>query len=138
MDKMLRLLETFKVRGSDGKDYAVRGYEHLVRWDVGAQESWEPTGLAEYKLADGRNVNVDADGGMSVPALGLRLERLADQATASSTGSGGGLVPCDVCLREVPLSEAVVPEAADYVCHFCGLDCFAKWKDRQGIGSTPR
>jgi hypothetical protein len=37
-------------------------------------------------------------------------------------------VACEVCLREVPRSEAVVPEASDYVAYFCGLECFAKWK----------
>jgi hypothetical protein len=37
-------------------------------------------------------------------------------------------VECEVCLREVPRSEAVVPEAADYVAYFCGLECFAQWK----------
>lgn len=38
------------------------------------------------------------------------------------------LVSCDVCRKEVPLSVALVPEAADYVAHFCGLDCYEKWK----------
>jgi len=37
-------------------------------------------------------------------------------------------VACEVCLKEVPKSEATVAEAADYVLYFCGLDCFAKWK----------
>ena len=37
-------------------------------------------------------------------------------------------VSCDMCRKEVPLSEAVIPEAADYVAHFCGLDCYSQWK----------
>ena len=37
-------------------------------------------------------------------------------------------IPCDVCQKEVPLSEAMIPEAADYVAHFCGLECYAQWK----------
>ena len=37
-------------------------------------------------------------------------------------------VQCEVCLKEIPLSEATVPEATDYVVHFCGLECFEKWK----------
>ncbi|NDP37206.1 MAG: DUF3330 domain-containing protein [Rhodoferax sp.] len=41
-------------------------------------------------------------------------------------------VACDICLKEVPLSEAIVPEATDYVAHFCGLDCYDKWKSQQG------
>ena len=38
-------------------------------------------------------------------------------------------VACEVCLREVPRSESLVPEAADYVAYFCGLECFEKWKN---------
>ena len=39
-------------------------------------------------------------------------------------------VQCDVCLKEVPVSEATVPEASDYFVHFCGLECYAKWKEQ--------
>jgi hypothetical protein len=41
------------------------------------------------------------------------------------------LVACDVCLKQVPKSEAVVPEAADYFAHFCGLECYEKWKNQR-------
>jgi hypothetical protein len=37
-------------------------------------------------------------------------------------------VLCAVCEREVPLSEAVVREATDYMAYFCGLDCFERWR----------
>ncbi len=37
-------------------------------------------------------------------------------------------VKCEVCLKEVPLSEATVSEASDYFVNFCGLECFEKWK----------
>jgi hypothetical protein len=40
-------------------------------------------------------------------------------------------IPCEVCLREVPKSEAIVPEATEYFLYFCGLDCYQRWK-RQG------
>lgn len=36
-------------------------------------------------------------------------------------------VSCDVCLKEIPKSEAKVEEAADYVAYFCGLECYDKW-----------
>ncbi len=39
-------------------------------------------------------------------------------------------VACEVCLKEVPKSEATVPEATDYVVYFCGLDCYQKWKSQ--------
>lgn len=38
------------------------------------------------------------------------------------------LIACEVCLKEVPITEATVPEAADYFVHFCGLDCYQKWQ----------
>lgn len=52
------------------------------------------------------------------------------------------LVACDICLKEVPISEATVPEATDYVVHFCGIECYQKWK-QQGepadeSGQAPR
>lgn len=37
-------------------------------------------------------------------------------------------VACAVCLKEVPVTEATVPEALDYVVHFCGLECYELWK----------
>ncbi|MGB4359727.1 MAG: DUF3330 domain-containing protein [Rhodoferax sp.] len=39
-------------------------------------------------------------------------------------------VQCEVCLKEVPLSEATIPEASDYFVHFCGLECYEKWKEQ--------
>lgn len=36
-------------------------------------------------------------------------------------------IECMICLKEVPLSEAKNVEAADYVMHFCGLDCYHQW-----------
>lgn len=39
-------------------------------------------------------------------------------------------IPCDVCHKEIPLSEARRFETEDYVAHFCGLDCYSTWKER--------
>ncbi len=76
MEKMLRRLETFTARGSDGKTYSVEAFEHLARLDVFAdpQGQWEPTGQAEYRLADGRAVEVEKDGSMRVSDTGVTLE----------------------------------------------------------------
>ena len=35
---------------------------------------------------------------------------------------------CTVCGIEVPLDEAVVPEATDQLTYICGLDCYARWR----------
>jgi tetratricopeptide (TPR) repeat protein len=37
-------------------------------------------------------------------------------------------VSCDVCLKTIPVSEARSEETAGNVAHFCGLDCYEKWK----------
>ncbi|SET37655.1 protein of unknown function [Nitrosomonas marina] len=40
------------------------------------------------------------------------------------------MVACEVCLKEIPLSEAKSGEASDYVLHYCSLECYAKWKEQ--------
>ncbi len=39
-------------------------------------------------------------------------------------------VQCQVCEHDVPLSEAVVAEATDYVVYLCGLDCYERWRSQ--------
>lgn len=41
-----------------------------------------------------------------------------------------GMVSCDICCLEVPISSAKTPESVDYVVYFCGLDCYAKWRQQ--------
>ena len=36
-------------------------------------------------------------------------------------------ISCEVCLKEVPRSEAHLQEAEDYVIGFCGLECYEEW-----------
>lgn len=42
-----------------------------------------------------------------------------------------GNVACEVCLKEIPLDEAGIVEANDYVLYFCGLDCYHQWRATQ-------
>ncbi|HHJ19236.1 MAG TPA: DUF3330 domain-containing protein [Gammaproteobacteria bacterium] len=42
-----------------------------------------------------------------------------------------GQVSCEVCLKEIPISEAESDEALGYVVHFCGLECHEKWRTQQ-------
>ena len=82
MDKKLRQLETFVAIGSDGNTYSVHGYEHLGRIEgltAGVPEQWEPLGVAEYKLADGRPLQEREDGSFVVPGKSLELRRDAGQ-----------------------------------------------------------
>ena len=39
-------------------------------------------------------------------------------------------VACAVCMTEIPASVAVSDEGADYVRHFCGEPCFARWREQ--------
>jgi hypothetical protein len=34
-------------------------------------------------------------------------------------------------MKEIPIDEASSFEAVDYVIHFCGLECFDKWKEKK-------
>jgi hypothetical protein len=40
------------------------------------------------------------------------------------------IVACAICLKEIPISAAKNAEATDYVIHFCGLECYGKWKEQ--------
>ncbi|CAN5325875.1 hypothetical protein BH09PSE5_BH09PSE5_06420 [soil metagenome] len=77
MDRKLHLLESFDAQGSDGAVYQVRGYEHLVKDEsfASAEERWEPSGLNEYRLRDGKHVEVKADGSMRIAESGVELTR---------------------------------------------------------------
>jgi len=37
-------------------------------------------------------------------------------------------VNCEVCLKEIPRSEAKSHEAEEYVMWFCGLECYEEWR----------
>ena len=39
---------------------------------------------------------------------------------------------CEVCLKEIPVSEAKSEEAMDYVVYLCGLDCYQQWLRQAG------
>ena len=75
MEHKLHLLESFTARGSDGAAYKVCAFERLVKDEslVDGQEHWEPTGVAEYRLAEGDRVDVRRDGSMRVVRSGVQL-----------------------------------------------------------------
>lgn len=75
MEKKLQLLDSFHARGSDGKDYKVMAYEHLVETapPIDGSEHWESTGQSEYRLADGSLIKVDSDGRLRVKSTGVEL-----------------------------------------------------------------
>lgn len=38
------------------------------------------------------------------------------------------ITSCTQCMKDVPLSATLSEEGADYVHHFCGLDCLETWR----------
>jgi hypothetical protein len=79
MDRKLHLLESFAAEGSDGATYKICVYERMARDAsiVGAEERWEPTGMAEYRTGDGALVDVQADGSMRIAGADVALHVVA-------------------------------------------------------------
>jgi hypothetical protein len=95
MNLRLHLLETFAARGSDGQRYKVRAYERLAPALslTGSGEQWEPTGVAEYHLEDGRLVEVDAAGTMRIHASDVTLEDERGGAKSQSDSGSAAASP---------------------------------------------
>ena len=95
MEMQLHLLETFNASGSDGQRYKVRAYERLVR-DPSlptAPEHWEPTGVTELRLEDGRLIDVDGQGRMRIHGTDIALEDergTKGQGQARAAGQAAG------------------------------------------------
>jgi hypothetical protein len=82
MDLRFQFLESFHAEGPDGHDYKVSAFERLTR-DASSTEAerWEPTGVVEYRLEDGRLVEERKDGSLRVPGTSLELHRVVPTST---------------------------------------------------------
>jgi hypothetical protein len=65
-----------------------------------------------------------ADTGGDIRRLRQSMEGATMNASESTTTS------CCVCCEEIPLDAAFTPEGAEYVEHFCGLECFQRFQAR--------
>jgi hypothetical protein len=79
MELRLQFLESFPVQGSDGGSYKVCAYERMARDQSVADglERWEPTGVLEYRLEDGRLVDARGDDSMRIAGSSVELTRAA-------------------------------------------------------------
>jgi hypothetical protein len=85
MDLRLHQLESFMAQGSDGESYKVCGYE-LLTPDAAlrdGREHWEPTGQVDYRLADGRLVEVHRNGEMRIAGTDVKLVPTKDTGGSS-------------------------------------------------------
>ena len=46
------------------------------------------------------------------------------------------VVACEVCLKQIPKSEAKNAETEDYVLYFCGIECYGEWERTQKQAQT--
>ncbi len=60
-------------------------------------------------------------------SFATNLEGTTMNANAPNTAS---CTTCCVCCKEIPLDAAFTPEGAEYVEHFCGLDCYERFQAR--------
>lgn len=45
-------------------------------------------------------------------------------------------IVCEACLDEMPSNEGMNFETEDYVAHFCGIECYAQWKEQAAKEAT--
>jgi hypothetical protein len=76
MELRLQLLESHHAKGSDGSRYKVCAYDRLVLVP-GTTDDWEPSGQVEYRLEDGRRVDVAKDGTMCIAGTDVALASTA-------------------------------------------------------------
>jgi len=73
------------------------------------------------------------------------MERQPSDSCSSGPGSQssglGSCLACMVCHNEIPVSAATWRESSDYVAHFCGFECYERWRNQESAaddrGPTP-
>lgn len=86
MDLRLQFLDSFVATDSGGRVHKVRAFDRLRRDQSlpGGSEHWESTGVVEYRLQDGRLVEVMRDGSLRIAGSGETLEPATDEMSAGS------------------------------------------------------
>jgi EAL domain-containing protein (putative c-di-GMP-specific phosphodiesterase class I) len=129
----LKVDQSFVARlADDARDQtivrAVIQLAHGLGMDVVAEGVETPASLAQLRQAD-----CDAVQGFLF-ARPMAAEVFGDFVTRwrSTTMSAidATTINCCVCCKEIPLDAAFTPEGAEYVEHFCGLDCYARFQAR--------
>lgn len=50
---------------------------------------------------------------------------------STSKNQNNGFVECEICLKEIPVSEARSEEATEYVTYYFGLECYQTWRTQK-------
>jgi len=56
--------------------------------------------------------------------------------TNKPTSKESGSVSCEVCLKEIPESVAMSSEGNEYTQHFCGIECYERWRSGEKSDSA--
>ncbi|MEW9898068.1 DUF3330 domain-containing protein [Chitinivorax sp. PXF-14] len=68
------------------------------------------------------------------PMPAAEFVRFASRRRNAVMSANEPTIACCVCCREIPLDAAFTPEGAEYVEHFCGLDCYRRFEARIAAG----
>ncbi|WP_434089167.1 DUF3330 domain-containing protein [Klebsiella oxytoca] len=60
----------------------------------------------------------------------LQQCRFVNQWRNTTMNANEPSTSCCVCCKEIPLDAAFTPEGAEYVEHFCGLECYQRFQAR--------
>nr|WP_228111420.1 MULTISPECIES: DUF3330 domain-containing protein [Betaproteobacteria] len=62
---------------------------------------------------------------------------VSQRSSAIMNANQPSTATCCVCCKEIPLDAAFTPEGAEYVEHFCGLDCYERFRARAKAETEP-
>ncbi|MEW5837148.1 MAG: DUF3330 domain-containing protein [Pseudomonadota bacterium] len=106
---------------------------HGLGMDVVAEGVETPASLAQLRDAD-----CDAAQGFlfAQPMPAAAFAGFVTQWKGSAMNAADqATVACCVCCKEIPLDAAFTPEGAEYVEHFCGLECYQRFQVRAKGGA---
>lgn len=114
---------------------AVIQLAHGLGMDVVAEGVETTTSLAQLRQAD-----CDAVQGFlfARPMPPAAFVGFVNQWRGATMNVNEPTTSCCVCCKEIPLDAAFTPEGAEYVEHFCGLDCYVRFQARAKAATESR
>jgi EAL domain-containing protein (putative c-di-GMP-specific phosphodiesterase class I) len=106
---------------------------HGLGMEVVAEGVETPTSLAQLRQA-----KCDAGQGFlfAKPMPAAAFAAFVSHATMNANNPTA--TSCCVCCKEIPLDAAFTPEGAEYVEHFCGLECYQRFQARAATETSAK
>jgi hypothetical protein len=67
-----------------------------------------------------------------------KLKGGRQMSTPKSSDMEEEKVSCSVCLKEIPLSAALMPEGGDYIGQFCGIECYEQFASKHKLDPSKK